>query len=513
MPITEATLDTFAKTLVGDEGATFPKMTGPQIFDFFNDYFGFHDQYPWNNAPTRWRHARDRIAQLLNAGRGNELFSSVLSYRHFMRFAGCAEIEARERAHTAMQELNRILRQDGYELSGTDGRYTLVPIDEDLILIGSGGFANAYLRKSNGLVVKKLNDASLLDRGIRHRFKREFEIMKGLEGVPGVLKVYDYDEETGSYTMEAGERTLKDFMETPLPERMKLTILEQIITTFAEIHSRGIVHRDISPTNIFVLKGELKVADFGLGKSLETLSSYQTTSTKAFGQVFYCSPEQFMYLRDGDKRSDVYSLGRLINFVMAGHPVNVTHKLRTVAEKATSQDPDNRYQDADELLSAFKRRVALNYDEQRLERIKNDARSGLLTEEVADWIYSMDPTELCRSIVKTGGRYTDVVSRFACSEDAHAEFVIDSIGKGMTDACRGSFDSNDPFAAIAFQIAKSRVSFDIRERACRILAYVANYVDRWNAQSLVSKLIDDGIDPMLEDVLSEHPSHPAVPEP
>ena len=69
MPITEATLDTIAKTLVGDAGATFPKMTGPQIFDFFNDHFGFHDRYPWNNAPTRWRHARDRIAQLLNAGR------------------------------------------------------------------------------------------------------------------------------------------------------------------------------------------------------------------------------------------------------------------------------------------------------------------------------------------------------------------------------------------------------------------------------------------------------------
>lgn len=151
--------------------------------------------------------------------------------------------------------------------------------DDDLVLLGEGGFARAYLRKSSGLVMKKLNDSSAFDRGIRHRFKREYEIMKSLQGVQGVLRVYEYDEGALSYTMEAGERTLRDFMSEPLPDRTRIAILDQVISAMSEIHARGIIHRDISPTNIFLLRGELKIADFGLGKNLETLASYQTTST------------------------------------------------------------------------------------------------------------------------------------------------------------------------------------------------------------------------------------------
>ena len=57
------------------------------------------------------------------------------------------------------------------------------------------------------------------------------------------------------------------------------------------------------------------------------------------GQYFYCAPEQFMMLKDADKRSDVYSLGRTINFIMTSDPRNLHHAFRSVAEKATNSDP------------------------------------------------------------------------------------------------------------------------------------------------------------------------------
>lgn len=77
----------------------------------------------------------------------------------------------------------------------------------------------------------------------------------------------------------------------------------------------------------------LKVADFGLGKDLQVFTSHQTLHTNAMGQYYYCAPEQFMMLKDADKRSDVYSLGRVINFIMTGDARNSHHIYRSVAEK------------------------------------------------------------------------------------------------------------------------------------------------------------------------------------
>ena len=58
-----------------------------------------------------------------------------------------------------------------------------------------------------------------------------------------------------------------------------------------------------------------------------------------------------MMLRDADKRSDVYSLGRIINFIMNGDPRNSNHIFRSVAEKATNSDAAYRYADAGQLAS------------------------------------------------------------------------------------------------------------------------------------------------------------------
>ena len=82
----------------------------------------------------------------------------------------------------------------------------------------------------------------------------------------------------------------------------------------------------------------IKIADFGLGKDLNVFTSHQTMHTNAVGQFYYCAPEQFMMLKDGDKRSDVYSLGRVINFIMTGDPRNSHHIYRNIAEKATNSN-------------------------------------------------------------------------------------------------------------------------------------------------------------------------------
>ena len=140
-----------------------------------------------------------------------------------------------------------------------------------------------------------------------------------------------------------------------------------------EVHKRDIIHRDISANNIFIISGMVKIADFGLGKDLNVFTAHQTMHTNAVGQFYYCAPEQFMMLKDGDKRSDVYSVGRVINFIMTGDPRNSHHIYRSVAEKATNPDAAYRYADAGQLSVFFEKAVSYRQKEGR--QIKVDEKN------------------------------------------------------------------------------------------------------------------------------------------
>ena len=493
-------IESIAKVFVGDEADVFPYISGPIIFRFFNERFGFHDEYPSGGAPTRWRHAANRIATLLERGQGDDFFSIILNYRYMMQGFECGEMEAREKASCAEAELNRILRIDGFELAKYDGGFHIVEPDKDLAYVGGGGFANVYRRKSTGLIVKKLKEELILDKGTRHRFRREFQIMSDLDDVPGVLHVYDFDDESCSYTMEEGECTLEAFLTNPLSDSVKTAILRQILLAMKTIHNRGVVHRDISPTNIFILKGEIKIADFGLGKNLETLASYQTRDTRNYGQFLYCSPEQLLYLKDGDKRSDVFALGRLISYVMTGSPLDVAHQFRALVEKATASDPNNRYQDANELHRAFERRLEIINDEQYEGEVLAKAQKGHIDEDVAEWIYSKSPETLCRVILDHKWMRRALIA-FSNSDGDRATFVIDSINDKYAQVCK-RYEDFDVFADIAYGVLIGRAPFDVKERACGILTYIAYSVNRWHAQGLIDAVIEEGIDPMLEDCLN-----------
>lgn len=88
-----------------------------------------------------------------------------------------------------------------------------------------------------------------------------------------------------------------------------------------------------------------------------------------------------------------------------------------------------------------------------------------------------------------------------CVADGSSAFVMDAIDQGMIQACK-TWGDHDAFADFAEAIVLSKAAFDIKERACQTLSYIAWTVGRFHAQHLIEGMVAAGVDPMLEDLLS-----------
>ena len=180
----------------------------------------------------------------------------VLSKSYLMAEHAMTEVEAAEKAQIILDEFNRILKPDQYKITRKGEEYHLVKENDDLILVGSGGFAMVYRQKSTGLIQKKLKEDFLTDKSIRSRFKREFEITKSLQGTFGIIEVYSFDSGNMSYTMEPAEITLDRYiLDNNLPDETKINCVRQILHVMTEVHKKDIIHRDLSPNNIFIMSG------------------------------------------------------------------------------------------------------------------------------------------------------------------------------------------------------------------------------------------------------------------
>ncbi len=243
----------------GDIGGYYAYKRGSDLVSLFNQYFGYSDVYR-SGFPSRWIYVYDKLVSFLNSGTFDRFLTLILSKEFIMSDTGCTVVEAAEKVEEITTELNSILRTDLYIITHKGNEYHLIRENNDLVLIGSGGFSNVYRQKSTRLIVKKLKDDYLANAGIRSRFKREFNITKSLSDIHGIIRVFDFDENNCSYTMEEAETTLEYFIDnSTLNDETRIKCIRQILQLFSEVHKRDIIHRDISPNNIFLLSGILKL--------------------------------------------------------------------------------------------------------------------------------------------------------------------------------------------------------------------------------------------------------------
>ncbi|MEI3624497.1 protein kinase family protein [Lactococcus lactis subsp. lactis] len=290
----------------------------------------------------------------------DDYYANILkNSKEFLSKSGGSEIPPFTESVDLYYEIPIFIPTNSLNISREDKK-----IFSDLKPIGEGSYASVYKYKDEfydkEFVLKRAKKK--LDTKELERFKIEYEQMKSLSS-PYVTEVYRYNGDENEYIMECMDYSLESYLkkfQDKLDFNAKRKIVLQILNAFKYIHSKGILHRDISPKNILIKKYEdvliIKVADFGLVKIPESgLTSLMTDFKGAFNDL---SLEQEGF-SSYNILHETYALTKLIYYTMTGR-TNIkidrikNSDIKQFVSKGISLDKNVRYKNVDEMISSFR---------------------------------------------------------------------------------------------------------------------------------------------------------------
>jgi serine/threonine protein kinase len=273
-------------------------------------------------------------------------------------------------------------------------------------LIGEGGMASVYEAEHEMLgtkvAIKVLNPMLSANAQIKERFRNEAKLMASLDH-PNITKMIDFDEQPQQLSIVIEYLNGEDLNQNikrngPLSEKEIKDVFSQTLSAFQYAHEKGIVHRDIKPSNIFILpNGHVKILDFGIAKLFGQGNEMTHTGTQ-MGTPIYMSPEQVKADKSIDHRSDIYSLGVTLFFVINGKPpynsdtdsqfdifnkivyeplpeFSIQSKFKDIVLKACQKNREFRYQGCDDILSELNLKGIIKSDEKTI--VNNTSKSHL----------------------------------------------------------------------------------------------------------------------------------------
>jgi serine/threonine protein kinase len=256
--------------------------------------------------------------------------------------------------------------------------------------VGRGAMATVFLahdvKHERPVALKVLRPELAINLGAE-RFLREIKLIAQLQH-PHILPLYDSGECAGCLyyvSPYVGSENLRDRMHADLqmPLDDALRLIGEVGDALAYAHQHGIMHRDIKPENILLLDDHAVIADFGIARAIRMSGGHRLSEPGiTIGTPTYMSPEQASGDQVIDGRSDIYSLGCVLYEALTGVPpfvgtserqIIAAHftqaaprlstnrsglpaRLDLVLEKALAKNPGDRFQSADDFVTALRMR-------------------------------------------------------------------------------------------------------------------------------------------------------------
>ena len=225
--------------------------------------------------------------------------------------------------------------------------------------IGEGRYAKVYKAYVPSLdtvyAVKKLESKDVTDI---ERFKAEFNIMRMLDH-NNLLRVYSFDEIKYEYVMDYCQYNLDSYLENhKLSPDYKKKLTLQLLDSFDYLHKHGIMHRDVSPSNIMIKENEdsheptLKVLDFGISKNTNEIKKTRTL-TRIRGTLFDPTLKDFSRYNE---QNDIYGLGVIINYInyQDDSIIQDDSDVSKIVNKCMDLNLCNRYHHVNEIINDYK---------------------------------------------------------------------------------------------------------------------------------------------------------------
>lgn len=229
--------------------------------------------------------------------------------------------------------------------------------------LGRGGFANVYLAYDRVLdqeVAIKALKLDLASQSDQERFMFEARIGAKLRH-PNIATVFDVLQTPNGLLMVMEYYpggSMADFVKKhgALRPRLAMDVVRQVSLALGFAHRRDIIHRDIKPANIFRAgEGIIKLGDFGIASYIDTHEHTQTGMV--IGTPLYMAPEQAIDSRKVDPRTDLYSLGLTLYYMLTALPPRVIDleyiqpQLRSLLRHLTEPERNKRLVSADQLIA------------------------------------------------------------------------------------------------------------------------------------------------------------------
>ncbi|MDE1549493.1 protein kinase domain-containing protein [Jeotgalibaca caeni] len=391
----------------------------------------------------------------------------------------------KEQNTNMIQVVIQVLLRDSVKIINPETGYILLEAND---IIDYGSYCN-IVRVKEGLLKKVLKPEYFEDEQLRKRMKYEYENMSKLRACPYILNVYTFNVEDNSYLMEQGDKNLFKHLndELELTFEDKLKIISDILSGMTFAHNHSIIHRDLHLGNILKIGSDFVICDFGLSKDLSIERSMKSSHTEKNNHLFV-DPLAITDFKKLDLQSDIYSIGKIIDYIFTSNGAIDDHIFKTIVERSTSRNKSLRYDSVEQIINEIE--LVLKNQSQR-DR-KKSTITKILNEQYDTQVheYIMDLVEIdriCKFIVTHQlSTFGKIIEQF---ESAYQIKITQSIAYGYSEATGyGGWGNYDIFASISYYLCKNSQDIKVIELAKNILEECADI--RYFAKDLLEEISD-----------------------